>query len=168
MTNKALGATSARLLSVLSQEDRTIFSVADAQRVLGTSYDATKKTVLRLSRTRCTGAVPPSARWHPTVCSLLVAWHTCCIMVLSPWYKRGVAGKATKKSSSQRVGLALSSIGSRILIRFHSMLVSFPSESTCYVWWIELFYYGHTALGSCSHRVVRLTEYGTESPLHLD
>jgi predicted transcriptional regulator of viral defense system len=50
MANKTLGATSARLLSVLSKEDRTIFSVADAQRVLGTSYDATKKTLRRLTR----------------------------------------------------------------------------------------------------------------------
>jgi len=50
MTNKTLGATSACLLSVLSQEDRTIFSVADAQRVLGTSYGATKKALRRLSR----------------------------------------------------------------------------------------------------------------------
>ncbi len=50
MANKTLGATSARLLSVLSQEDRTVFSVADAQRVLGTSYDATKKALRRLTR----------------------------------------------------------------------------------------------------------------------
>jgi len=50
MTNKTLGTTSARLLSVLSQENRTIFSVADAQQVLGSSYDATKKTLRRLSR----------------------------------------------------------------------------------------------------------------------
>ena len=50
MANKTLGATSARLLSVLSQGDRTIFSVADAQRVLGTSYDATKKALRRLTR----------------------------------------------------------------------------------------------------------------------
>ena len=31
-----------------------------------------------------------------------------------------------------------------------------------------LSYYFHTAFGSCSHRVVRPTEYGTESPLHID
>jgi len=73
MTNKTLGATSACLLSVLSQEDRTIFSVADAQRVLGTSYGATKKALRRLSRAGCPVAVPPSVRWHPTVCDLRVA-----------------------------------------------------------------------------------------------
>ena len=73
MTNETLGATSARLLSVLSQEDRTIFSVANVQRVLGTSYDATKKTLRRLSRAGCPVAVPRSARWHPTVCDLRVA-----------------------------------------------------------------------------------------------
>jgi predicted transcriptional regulator of viral defense system len=50
MASKTLGSTSARLLSVLSLEDRTIFSVADAQRVLGTSYDATKKALRRLTR----------------------------------------------------------------------------------------------------------------------
>jgi len=50
MANKTLGAASAHLLSILSQENRTIFSVTDAQRVLGTSYDATKKTLRRLSR----------------------------------------------------------------------------------------------------------------------
>jgi len=50
MANKTLGATSARLLSVLSQSDRTIFSVADAQQVLGASYDATKKALRRLTR----------------------------------------------------------------------------------------------------------------------
>jgi len=73
MTNKTPGAISARLLSVLSQEDRAIFSVADAQRVLGTSYDATKKGLRHLSRAGCPVAVPPSARWHPTVCDLRVA-----------------------------------------------------------------------------------------------
>ena len=73
MTIKTLGATSARLLSVLSPEDRTIFSVADAERVLGSSYDATQKTLRRLSRAGCTVALPHSARWHPTVCDLRVA-----------------------------------------------------------------------------------------------
>jgi len=48
MANKTLGSTSARLLSTLSQDNRTIFSVADAQRVLGTSYDATRKALRRL------------------------------------------------------------------------------------------------------------------------
>ncbi len=50
MTNKTLGATGARLLSILSQEEQTIFSVADAQRILGASYDAAQKVLRRLTR----------------------------------------------------------------------------------------------------------------------
>ncbi len=50
MANKTLGSTSARLLTTLAEENRTIFSVADAQEVLGSSYDATLKTLRRLTR----------------------------------------------------------------------------------------------------------------------
>ena len=50
MASKTLGSTSARLLTVLAEDNRTIFSVADAQEVLGSSYDATLKTLRRLTR----------------------------------------------------------------------------------------------------------------------
>jgi len=50
MTNKTLGPTSARLLTALADANRTIFSVADAQKVLGSSYDATLQTLRRLAR----------------------------------------------------------------------------------------------------------------------
>jgi len=50
MTNKTLGSTSARLLTTLAGDNRTIFSVADAQEVLGSSYDATLQTLRRLAR----------------------------------------------------------------------------------------------------------------------
>jgi predicted transcriptional regulator of viral defense system len=50
MASKTLGSTSARLLTVLAEENRTIFSVADAQQVLGSSYDATLKALRRLTR----------------------------------------------------------------------------------------------------------------------
>jgi len=50
MANKTLGSTSARLLTTLAEEDRTIFSIADAQEILGSSYDATLQTLRRLTR----------------------------------------------------------------------------------------------------------------------
>jgi len=50
MANKTLGSTSARLLTVLAADNRTIFSVADAQEILGSSYDATLQTLRRLTR----------------------------------------------------------------------------------------------------------------------
>jgi predicted transcriptional regulator of viral defense system len=50
MTNKTLGSTSARLLTALADDNRTIFSVADAQEVLSGSYDATLQALRRLTR----------------------------------------------------------------------------------------------------------------------
>jgi len=50
MASKTLGATGARLLSALSQEGRAVVSVADAQRILGGSYDTTQKALRRLTR----------------------------------------------------------------------------------------------------------------------
>lgn len=50
MASKTLGSTSARLLTALAKDNHTIFSVADAQQVLGSSYDATLKTLRRLTR----------------------------------------------------------------------------------------------------------------------
>jgi len=50
MASKTLGSTSARLLTVLAQDNRTIFSVVDAQEILGSSYDATLKALRRLTR----------------------------------------------------------------------------------------------------------------------
>ncbi len=50
MVSKTLGSTSARLLTALAADNRTIFSVADAQEILGSSYDATLKTLRRLTR----------------------------------------------------------------------------------------------------------------------
>lgn len=50
MTNKTLGSTSARLLTTLAGDNRTIFSVADAQEVLGSGYEATLQILRRLTR----------------------------------------------------------------------------------------------------------------------
>lgn len=50
MADKTLGSTGARLLSTLAQDNRTVFSVAEAQRALDSSYDATKKVLRRLTR----------------------------------------------------------------------------------------------------------------------
>lgn len=50
MTNKTLGSTSARLLTALAKDNQTIFSIADAQKVLGSSYNATLQTLRRLTR----------------------------------------------------------------------------------------------------------------------
>jgi len=50
MANKTVGPTSARLLTALADQNRTVFSVADAQQVLGDSYDATLKALRRLTR----------------------------------------------------------------------------------------------------------------------
>jgi hypothetical protein len=47
MTSKTLGATGARLLTTLAESNRTIFAVADAQGILGSSYDAALNTVRR-------------------------------------------------------------------------------------------------------------------------
>jgi predicted transcriptional regulator of viral defense system len=50
MASKTLGSTSARLLTALAEDNRTIFSIADAQETLGSSYDATLQTLRRLTR----------------------------------------------------------------------------------------------------------------------
>jgi predicted transcriptional regulator of viral defense system len=50
MISKTLGSTSSRLLTSLAEDNRSIFSVADAQEILGTGYDATLKTLQRLTR----------------------------------------------------------------------------------------------------------------------
>ena len=51
MVNKTLGSNSARLLKALAEENQTVFSVADAQAILGGSYDAALLTLRRLTRT---------------------------------------------------------------------------------------------------------------------
>ncbi len=50
MLSKTLGSTSARLLTALAEDNRTIFSIADAQEILDSSYDATLQTLRRLTR----------------------------------------------------------------------------------------------------------------------
>jgi predicted transcriptional regulator of viral defense system len=50
MVAKTLGPTSARLLTTLAEKDQTIFSIADAQQILGSSYNATLDTLRRLVR----------------------------------------------------------------------------------------------------------------------
>lgn len=50
MANKTLGSTSARLLTTLADQNRSTFSVTDAQQILGDSYDATLKALRRLTR----------------------------------------------------------------------------------------------------------------------
>ncbi len=50
MANKTLGSTSARLLTAMAEENRTVFSIADAQEVLGNSYDVTWQVLRRLTR----------------------------------------------------------------------------------------------------------------------
>jgi predicted transcriptional regulator of viral defense system len=50
MMTKTLGSTSAQLLKALAQDNRTVFSVADAQQILGGSYNAALKTCWRLTR----------------------------------------------------------------------------------------------------------------------
>ena len=49
MTSKTLGATGARLLTALAEGNRTVCSVADAQKLLGSSYDAALQTLRRLA-----------------------------------------------------------------------------------------------------------------------
>jgi len=50
MISKTLGATSARLLTKLAEENRLIFSISDAQEILRNNYDATLHTLRRLTR----------------------------------------------------------------------------------------------------------------------
>ncbi len=50
MTTKTLGSISAQLLKSLAQDNQTVFSVADAQTILGGSYNAALKTCRRLAR----------------------------------------------------------------------------------------------------------------------
>ena len=50
MTSKTLGATGARLLTALAESNRPVCSVADAQELLGSSYDAALQTLRRLAR----------------------------------------------------------------------------------------------------------------------
>lgn len=50
MSTKTLGPTSAHLLTALADQNQTIFSVADAQRILNRSYEATIQTLGRLVR----------------------------------------------------------------------------------------------------------------------
>ncbi|MBN1139987.1 MAG: hypothetical protein JXM73_25685 [Anaerolineae bacterium] len=49
MTGKTLGATGARLLTALPESNRTIFSVADAQKLLESSCDAALFSERRLA-----------------------------------------------------------------------------------------------------------------------
>ncbi|MDX9831741.1 MAG: type IV toxin-antitoxin system AbiEi family antitoxin [Anaerolineae bacterium] len=48
MTSKTLGPTGAHLLTALTESNRTVFSISDAQELLESSYDAAVKTVRRL------------------------------------------------------------------------------------------------------------------------
>lgn len=48
MASKTLGATGARLLTALAEQNRTVFSIAEAKEVLEGSYDAALQTVRRL------------------------------------------------------------------------------------------------------------------------
>jgi predicted transcriptional regulator of viral defense system len=50
MFTRTLGPTSARLLTRLAEKGRTVFSIADAQKVLEHNYDATRQTLGRLVR----------------------------------------------------------------------------------------------------------------------
>jgi len=50
MSKRTLGATGARLLSTLAGSNRLVFSAADAQEILGGSYDAALQTLMRLDR----------------------------------------------------------------------------------------------------------------------
>lgn len=50
MVTKTLGATSARLLTTLAEQNHLIFSIADAQEILSSNYDATLHTLRRLIR----------------------------------------------------------------------------------------------------------------------
>ena len=50
MPTKTLGPTSARLLTRLAEKGHTVFSIADAQEMLGHNYDATRQTLRRLVR----------------------------------------------------------------------------------------------------------------------
>jgi len=51
MPGKTLGSVSSQLLTLLAEDNRTVFSVSDAQAILGGSYDATLQTLRRLVRT---------------------------------------------------------------------------------------------------------------------
>ena len=48
MASKTLGATGARLLTTLAEDDRAVFSITDAQEILKSGYDAALQTVRRL------------------------------------------------------------------------------------------------------------------------
>jgi predicted transcriptional regulator of viral defense system len=50
VSKRTLGATGARLLSTLAESNRLVLSVADAQEILGGSYDAALQTLMRLDR----------------------------------------------------------------------------------------------------------------------
>jgi len=50
MAKKTLGSTGGRLLTALAGDNRTVFSIADAQEVLGSSYDVTRQILRRLTR----------------------------------------------------------------------------------------------------------------------
>lgn len=50
MTNRTLGATSAKLLTELAEDNRTVFSVVDAQKALGSNYDLTRQVLRRLTQ----------------------------------------------------------------------------------------------------------------------
>ncbi|MFZ1464640.1 MAG: hypothetical protein WAV60_11370 [Anaerolineae bacterium] len=48
MSNKTIGPAGARLLTTLAERDRPIFSVAEAQAVIGGDYGAVVQTLRRL------------------------------------------------------------------------------------------------------------------------
>lgn len=50
MANKTLGSTGAQLLTTLAEKNQNIFSIADAQEVLNSSYDAALQLLRRLTQ----------------------------------------------------------------------------------------------------------------------
>lgn len=49
MVTKTLGATSAQLLTALAENNRLVFSITDAQEILGGSYNAALHALRRLT-----------------------------------------------------------------------------------------------------------------------
>jgi len=50
MAKKTLGSTSAQLLTAMAEENQAVFSIAEAQEVLSSSYDVTWQVLRRLTR----------------------------------------------------------------------------------------------------------------------
>ena len=50
MTGQTLGSIDIHLLTTLAEKNRSIFSITDAQQILGSNFDATLQTLRRLAR----------------------------------------------------------------------------------------------------------------------